>query len=191
MTSQNIHRLKEAVASQRRGKQLVFRIPIIAFFSNGGGNEESISIEETNRIRAELGLPPLEMDDDPKADEPEESNIDTEGGNLFKEDGVNIVHKAATNLTEDKQTAKIREKLELQKEKHRIYNKVLKTQKGLGESDSDEEGSGVDNFLERMRQQAEKKARAFDSMDQEAEQEAAAQAKKVQQRKVCTRTTRI
>jgi hypothetical protein len=130
------------------------------------------------------------MDDGPKAEE-EAPEIDTEGGSLFKEDGVNLVHKAAKNLTEDKESAKLREKLAIQKEKHRIYGKVLKTQKGLGESDSDEEGaSSVDKFLERMRQQAEEKAHAFDSMDQEAEQEAAAQAKKVQKRKVCKRILR-
>lgn len=139
-----------------------------------------MSIEETNKLRAELGLAPLEVEE--PSDEQAENVVRDDGGVLFKEDGVEIVHKAAKNLTEDKESSKVREKLELQKEKHRIYGKVLKAQKGLGESDSEDEG-GVDNFLERMRAQAEKKAQAFDSLDQEAEQEAALAAKKAQQRK--------
>ncbi|KAI6190497.1 U4/U6.U5 tri-snRNP-associated protein 1 [Aphelenchoides bicaudatus] len=150
--------------------------------SAGGGKDESISIEETNRIRAELGLAPLEMDNGSKNEEADEPFIDTEGGTLFKEDGVRIVHKAAKNLTQDKETSKLREKLELQKEKHRIYGKVLKATKGLGESSDEEDGGGVNDFLERMRQLAEKKASDFDSMDQEAEQEAVAQQKKAKQR---------
>lgn len=106
----------------------------------------------------------------------EEDLIDTEGGTLFKEDGISIVHKAAKSLTVEKESTKAREKLEVHKEKHRIYDKVLKAQKGLGELDTGDEG-GVDSFLEKMRQ-AEKKARDFDSMDQEAEQEAKAQQKR-------------
>lgn len=34
--------------------------------SSGGGDEISLSIEETNKLRAKLGLAPLEVDDKPK-----------------------------------------------------------------------------------------------------------------------------
>jgi hypothetical protein len=82
-----------------------------------------------------------------------------DGGVVFKEDGVEIVHKAAQNLTEDKKAEKMREKLQTQKDKHRIYGKVLGAQKGLADSDSDNDDGGVDNFLDRMRAEAEKKAK--------------------------------
>jgi hypothetical protein len=126
-----------------------------------------------------LGLAPLELEES-AADESAEVIARDDGGILFKEDGVEIVHKAADSITEDKEAAKLREKLELQKEKHRIYGKVLKAEKGL--ADSDDEDGGVDDFLERMREQAQKKAQAFDSLDQEAEHDAAVQ-QKTKQRK--------
>lgn len=81
--------------------------------SNG---EISCSIEETNRIRAELGLPPLELDDEPKASEEKD-----EDGYIF------VDHK---KILEDEY---IRQKLEKsrQKREHDEYQNLKG--KGLGD----------------------------------------------------------
>jgi hypothetical protein len=112
--------------------------------------------------------------EDPAAEESTE--VDVNGERLFKEDGVEIVHKPSKNWQDDKEEQKMREKLAIQKEKHRIYNKLLTAEKGLGDSDEEETG-GVDNFVEKMRLQAQKKAQQFDDMDEDAEKEAVKQPK--------------
>lgn len=71
-------------------------------------SEESMSIEETNKLRASLGLAPLEMDSGPKEREVE-GNEGTE--KIYKEDGMEFVHKKAEHLGEKKRAEEMREKL--------------------------------------------------------------------------------
>ena len=89
--------------------------------SNG---EISCSIEETNRIRAELGLPPLELDDDQK--EPQKSEEKDEEGYVY------VDHK---KILEDEY---IRQKLEKsrQKREYEEYNNLKG--KSLGDLLTDE-----------------------------------------------------
>ena len=70
----------------------------------GGGESASLSIDETNRIRAKLGLKPLEGGGAKKDAEPS-------GG--LQDD----IHAPATNIGRDKAKEKIKDKLELIKEK--------------------------------------------------------------------------
>lgn len=138
--------------------------------------EETLSIEETNKLRASLGLAPLEVDSGPTST-PAEGDEDApklgEGEKLFTEDGVKIVHKAAKNLVGEKESAKMREKLETAKQKRIVQTRVLKVTKGLAESSSDEEG-GAEAWVERSRRleeerrRAEEKRRLLDEMDEEA-----------------------
>ena len=72
--------------------------------ANNGGDASSLSIEETNRIRAKLGLKPLEVPGAKKDEAPS-------GG--LQED----IHAPASNIGRDKEKEKIKEKLELIKEK--------------------------------------------------------------------------
>lgn len=67
-----------------------------------------MSIEETNRLRASLGLAPLEVDSGPK-----EREVEGSGGieKVYKEDGMEFVHKKAEHLGEKKRAEEMREKL--------------------------------------------------------------------------------
>lgn len=73
-------------------------------------SEESISIEETNKLRASLGLAPLEIDSGSKEQE-------VEGGEgvekIYKEDGMEFVHKKAEHMGEKKRVEEMREKLQV------------------------------------------------------------------------------
>ncbi|CAD5225951.1 unnamed protein product [Bursaphelenchus okinawaensis] len=134
---------------------------------------EEVSIEETNRIRAELGLAPLEVEDKTANGNAEDADDDGEDGEkVYNIDGVEIHHKKAESLTNKKEQEKLKEKIAVQKEKHKIYNKVLKVKKGLADSDSDED---VDSWLDKSRKAAEK----FDEMDEIAEKAAEEEMKKI------------
>lgn len=122
----------------------------------GGRESASLSIDETNRIRAKLGLKPLEVGGAKKDNEPS-------GG--LQED----IHAPATNIAKDKAKEKIKDKLELIKEKRKVNQKLSKV-KGLADSDSDDE---VLNWVAKSRKsEAEKKkaaerAKMLDEMDDE------------------------
>ena len=94
--------------------------------------DESISIEESNKLRASLGLAPLAIDDD-KVREGEN------GEKIFVEDGVEIVHKAAKNRKQEREQESLKERVEVQKQRRQVYSKVLKTNRTLAESDSEGE----------------------------------------------------
>lgn len=136
-------------------------------------SEESISIEETNKLRASLGLPPLELDDKPKVKSPENGEESKNGEKVIVEDGMEFVHKAPESWTQKKINDKLKEKIETSKEKRRIQSKVLK-HKGLADSDSDDEGAAAwvekNRKLEEERKKAEEKARELDLFDEEVEQ---------------------
>ncbi|WKY09228.1 hypothetical protein Q1695_001970 [Nippostrongylus brasiliensis] len=124
---------------------------------------ESLSIEETNKLRAKLGLAPLEVDDGSKTREGED------GAMIHIEDGFEFRHKKPENWAEKKKEQEMKEKLELAKKKRQLYEKVL-VAKGIAESDSDDDAEG---WVEKMRRQEEEKKRAeerakmLDAMDEE------------------------
>ncbi|EFO21317.2 hypothetical protein LOAG_07174 [Loa loa] len=127
-------------------------------------NEESISIEETNRLRASLGLAPLEVGSGPK-----ESEVEGSEGieKVYKEDGMEFVHKKAEHLGEKKRADEMREKLSVARDKRKLYEKVLKV-KPLAESDSDEDAASwvaKNRELEEERKRAEERAKILDDMD--------------------------
>lgn len=124
-----------------------------------------MSIEETNKLRASLGLAPLEIDSGPKIRE-SETEI---GVKIVVEDGVEIHHKAAKSLTEEKQADKIKERLDIQAQKRKVYSKVLKT-KGLAESDSEDDSATAwiekNRKLEENKRKAQEKAKMLDELDE-------------------------
>ncbi|CEF60883.1 U4/U6.U5 tri-snRNP-associated protein 1 [Strongyloides ratti] len=122
---------------------------------------ESLSIEETNRIRAELGLAPLEINDNDKKNEPK---IGKNGEKIIIENGVEIHCKPSENLTLKKESEKIKERLETNKRKRHVYEKVLKKDKGLADSDSDED---VNNWLEKTKSKILSKESAYDELDEQ------------------------
>ncbi|VDL64534.1 unnamed protein product, partial [Nippostrongylus brasiliensis] len=141
---------------------------------------ESLSIEETNKLRAKLGLAPLEVDDGSKKELffllsmlPFTMDLQTregeDGAMIHIEDGFEFRHKKPENWAEKKKEQEMKEKLELAKKKRQLYEKVL-VAKGIAESDSDDDAEG---WVEKMRRQEEEKKRAeerakmLDAMDEE------------------------
>lgn len=79
----------------------------------GGKSHESLSIEETNKLRIKLGLKPLQLND----------GADTEGGTSKEEE---FVHKPAEDLWNKKKQDEIRQKLLIAKEKRLQQKKLAK-----------------------------------------------------------------
>uniref|UniRef100_H2ZE64 U4/U6.U5 tri-snRNP-associated protein 1 n=1 Tax=Ciona savignyi TaxID=51511 RepID=H2ZE64_CIOSA len=106
---------------------------------------ESLSIDETNKIRAKLGLKPLDI------------------GNSQSEDGVklnsdeNFVHAPAEDLAEKKKQEKLREKIMESKKKREIAKKMSKV-RTLGEVEEDSAADWVvkSRMAQQQREQDEK-----------------------------------
>lgn len=117
-------------------------------------NVESLSIDETNKLRAKLGLKPLTLG--PSHSSPESSSKRRENDKI-KDDWGEFYHKPAENLLDKAQQEKIRAKLADIKEKRQLANKLGKV-RFLGESDDEETDLGA--WVERNRriEQAKKEA---------------------------------
>jgi len=120
------------------------------------GDGSSLSIQETNRLRAKLGLKPLE-EKDAKGDD----------GKPKKSEGV---HAPPINLSEKKKTEMLKEKMANRKREREIKSKLGKV-KGLGESDSDDEGARAwvlkNRKQQKERELAEKRAKMLAEMDED------------------------
>lgn len=125
---------------------------------------ENMSIDETNKLRAKLGLAPLEVTTDEKA----------EDGTIMGNDGTAFHHTPAESLTDKNKGEKLRRKIKERRTKRDIETKLKKI-KGLGESDSDEGGitSWVKKSrkIEKERKKANKKESAIRAREKEIEEE--------------------
>ncbi|KAL5112871.1 tri-snRNP-associated protein 1 [Taenia crassiceps] len=110
------------------------------------GTAESLSIDETNKLRAKLGLAPLDLGSDSKADSDESKpkNSDTD-----------FVHAPAKDLTKARQTEKLQEKISTAKEKRELLSK-LREVKSLGSG----EETSVSSWVEKMRSKEKAKLEA-------------------------------
>lgn len=139
---------------------------------NGAG--DSLSIEETNRLRAKLGLKPLEVgpsnggssitNDDSRRNDDNKDNLP-----IIKDDWGEHYHKPAENLAEKAKAEKVREKLKERKEKRAVEAKLAKI-KTLAESDSEDD---TKKWVEKQKQadqlkkEAAHRAKMFEEMDEE------------------------
>ncbi|KAF7988954.1 hypothetical protein HCN44_007264 [Aphidius gifuensis] len=126
---------------------------------NNNNSQASLSIEETNRVRATLGLKPLEVNTTSSKDEP----------NKLKDDLGEFYHKPAINNAEIQRTEKLKEKLNLTKDKRKIETSLLKI-KPLGEHDSDDdinEWVNKSRKLSNEKKKAEERAKILDQLDEE------------------------
>lgn len=71
-----------------------------------------MSIEETNKLRAKLGLAPLDVNDKSKSAD-KNSGQEANEGEVFVEDGMQYVHKAAEHIGDKKRAEEMREKLQV------------------------------------------------------------------------------
>ncbi|KAG8146587.1 hypothetical protein E2320_013730 [Naja naja] len=121
---------------------------------SSSGGDASLSIEETNKLRAKLGLKPLEI-----------HTVKKETGS--KEDPVaaEVINPIALRQREE-----IREKLAAAKEK-RLLNQKLGKIKSLGEDDPwlDDTAAWIERSrkLQVEKEMAEKRAKLLEEMDQE------------------------
>ncbi|KFB41479.1 hypothetical protein ZHAS_00009071 [Anopheles sinensis] len=153
-----------SASSSTNRKRSVSPIP-----ENGAG--DVLSIEETNKLRAKLGLRPLDVSSSgPSSSSKEEGGRnESENYDKIKDDWGEFYHKPAKNLKETSQEEKIREKLAERREKRAIEEK-LKRLKTLGE---EEEVDDLKNWVaksrdkERLKREAAERARQLDQMDEE------------------------
>ncbi|XP_076160776.1 U4/U6.U5 tri-snRNP-associated protein 1 isoform X1 [Ptiloglossa arizonensis] len=126
--------------------------------AKGGTGQTSLSIEETNKLRAKLGLKPLEVDSTPK-DDP----------NKIKDDLGEFYHKPAPDVNEKLRTQKLKEKIGTQKQKRQIEASLSKV-KSLAECDSDDDTkTWIDKTrrLDEEKKKAEERAKMLDQLDEE------------------------
>ncbi|CAD6213242.1 GSCOCG00003982001-RA-CDS [Cotesia congregata] len=126
---------------------------------SGGNSTLSMSIEESNRIRAKLGLKPLEVNAAPSKDDPAK----------IKDDLGEFYHKPAQNVAEKVQTEKVRERINVQKQKRMIETNLSKI-RTLGDDDSDEDALAwieKNRQLQEEKKKAELRAKQLDQLDEE------------------------
>lgn len=131
---------------------------------NGAG--DCLSIQETNKLRAKLGLKPLEMDNAPSTSSA--AKKDSAGNALRKDEWGEFYHKPADNIAEKLQAEKLREKFKQNKEKRMLEAKMKKV-RALGEDDEfDDISEWVDRNREkaRMKKEAEKRSKMLEEMDE-------------------------
>lgn len=100
-----------------------------------GQSTDSLSIEETNKLRAKLGLKPLEV----KATNSKDGKKKDDLGEFY--------HKPATNIADKQKQEKLKSKLSEHKEKRNLENKLSKV-KLLAASDSEDD---VSSWVQRNR----------------------------------------
>lgn len=96
-----------------------------------GKSSESLSIEETNKLRAKLGLKPLQDN---------KGNNQSGNDGKKKDDLGEFYHKPADNLAQKAQQEKIRRRLAEHKEKRMLDQKLSKV-KSLGAANIEEDTS--------------------------------------------------
>lgn len=124
-------------------------------------SSDSLSIEESNKIRAKLGLKPLQMENK------ETTKSRDDGLEVIAGDEGEFVHKPALSLTEKNKSDKIKARIAEKKEKRIIENKILNVKK-LADSDSEEDAVSWVNKTKTIQEEmekAKKKAQELEEMD--------------------------
>ena len=112
--------------------------------TRGGGSSESLSIEETNKLRASIGLPPLKINQ-PKVEDVKEENGKNQEGTAIP--NSNVRHKPAENITSKSATEKMRERLQQRKIKRMQESKLLSVATlGAADDVDDCDVEVVDNY---------------------------------------------
>ncbi|XP_066145884.1 U4/U6.U5 tri-snRNP-associated protein 1 [Euwallacea fornicatus] len=133
--------------------------------NSSGQGSESLSIEETNKLRAKIGLKPLEVNSSENASSSHKETKRNDG--KIKDDLGEFYHKPADNLAEKASREKIRTKISEHREKRQLQNKLAKV-KTLGESDSDDDVGGwvaKSRKIEKAKKEAEKRAKMLEELD--------------------------
>ncbi|KAK8787985.1 U4/U6.U5 tri-snRNP-associated protein 1 [Amblyomma americanum] len=133
------------------------------------GNQErsSLSIEETNKLRAKLGLKPLQVDGGgiPGLGDVPPGDANEEEGEKRKE-----VFVKTENMQEKVQAQKLREKITASREKRKITEKYREV-KSLGDVAEEDDDALAwvrkSRKLQEEKEKAEKRAKLLEEMDEE------------------------
>lgn len=135
---------------------------------NGAG--DSLSIEETNKLRAKLGLKPLQTDSNEGSSAMKKSNAGkNEAEQMHKDEWGEFYHKPANNISEKLQAEKLREKFRQNKAKRALESR-MKSIKTLGESNEDDDVSKwvkSSREKEKLKAEAQRRAKILEEMDDE------------------------
>ncbi|EGD75246.1 squamous-cell carcinoma T-cell-recognized antigen [Salpingoeca rosetta] len=116
--------------------------------------EISLNVEESNALRAKLGLAPLRGDDEPREAKPGQSSMETD------------VLLAPVVPGEKQREAELRDKLKERKEKRSVEAK-LRSVKTLGEADDDDDSAAAWVKRSRAKKQAQRQAKMLQDMDEQ------------------------
>ncbi|KAG8223738.1 hypothetical protein J437_LFUL003103 [Ladona fulva] len=133
-------------------------------------SDNSLSIEETNKLRARLGLKPLKLEDG----SPKKSADGSGEGSQPKvvDGGIDMgefVHKPAESISEKVKSEKIKQKIHDRKEKRSIEAKLSKVKK-LADEDEDEDSYAwiqKSRKLQEEKEKAQKRAQMLEELDAE------------------------
>ncbi|KAF5291182.1 hypothetical protein FQA39_LY14424 [Lamprigera yunnana] len=121
-------------------------------------SSESLSIKESNRLRAKLGLKPLQI----------ETTKSKQNDGKKKDDLGEFYHKPAHSLTEKNQQEKLRSKLTVHREKRKIDNKLSKVKLlNVESSDDDDAAAWVqkNRHINEAKKEAERRAKMLEELD--------------------------
>lgn len=139
--------------------------------NNSAGSSDSLSIEETNKLRAKLGLKPLTITDNKKSETTttdSSADVNSKKKYIDKDTNQEFEHMPAQNLAEKKEAKTFKEKLEQQREKRKLLEK-LSTTKSIGNDLDDEDIDSAQSWLKKLKQKEEaaKKAKLLEEMDEQ------------------------
>ncbi|KAG8180023.1 hypothetical protein JTE90_026627 [Oedothorax gibbosus] len=152
------HSSSESKKSRERSRPVPQPEP--DFESENNEPQLSLSIAETNKLRAKLGLKPLDVGNESSSNDPE-GEISKPAAEVFVK---------TENLSEKRKSEALREKLRVAKEKRAIEDKLKKT-KGLADSDSEDESAATwvtkHQKMLQEKEAADKRAKLLEEMDAE------------------------
>lgn len=143
--------------------------------SNGGAGDMSLSIEETNKLRAKLGLKPLSVDADKPTEQKNSNEQDSSKKKTYidKDTNQEFEHIPALNIAEIKEQKDFKQKLNEQREKRKLMDKI-KNIKGIADESSDEDEKKISSAelwikKQKEREEAIKKEKLLEEMDKQFE----------------------
>lgn len=142
----------------------------VADFSGARGGDASLSIDETNALRAQLGLKPLQVGASESAGDKNDNDGGTDAAPTLGSSDTYAIHKRPENIGDKKRTEKLREKL-ASRRKQRELEQKLASSRQLGTVDSDDESASAwiekSRRMQKEKEEASKRAALLDDLDAE------------------------
>jgi U4/U6.U5 tri-snRNP-associated protein 1 len=149
------------------------------------GAGDVLSIAETNKLRAKLGLKPLEVGPSEvvqSSSSKKDDERDENAGDLkkIKDDWGEFYHKPAGQFNEKTEVELLREKIQAKRDKRKIEDKLARI-KTLGEADSGDDATAwVDKSrkIDDEKKKAKMRTQMFEEMDEDFDKVTTTQARR-------------